>query len=219
VLSSNPAPGDAGGVFYLDVVSPFAYLLNATLDTAVVPIALERKPVLLAPILAAFGQKGPAEIPAKRTFTYAYCTWLAQQNRIPFQMPAAHPFNPIKYLRLILALNSAPAVISAVFRTLFATGLDPAEPLTWTTLMEELGIDDSEKLINAPEVKEKLRANTDDAIAKGVFGVPTILVDGRHFFGFDALPMLAAYLAGDKFFASEAMTSLAHVRVGATRVV
>ena len=217
MLTASPPPGRQGGAFYFDVVSPFAYLLNATFDRSALPIELERKPVLLAGMLHAFGQKGPAEIPSKRIFTYEYCTWLAQQHGIPFQMPAAHPFNPIRYLRLILALKCEPAVISAVFHTLFATGLDPAEPSTWTSLTDQLGVPDAEALIGNPDVKLQLRANTDDAIAKGVFGVPTIEVDERLFFGFDSLPMLAAYLVGDRFFTSDAMQSVTRIKVGATR--
>jgi 2-hydroxychromene-2-carboxylate isomerase len=219
VLTPNPSPGRRGGAYYFDVVSPFAYLLNATFDRSPVPIELDRKPVLLAGMLQAFGQKGPAEIAAKRTFTYEYCIWLAQQHGIPFLMPAAHPFNPIRYLRLILALKCDPVVISAVFHTIFATGQDPGDPGAWNSLTDQLGVADADSLIEAPAVKQLLRANTDEAVARGVFGVPTIAVDAKLFFGFDSLPMLAAYLAGDRFFMSDAMQSVAKIKVGATRTV
>ena len=55
---------------------------------------------------------------------------------------------------------------------------------------------------DSPDVKARLRANTEAAIARGVFGVPTFEVDGKLFWGFDALPMLAAYLAGEPGFDS-----------------
>jgi 2-hydroxychromene-2-carboxylate isomerase len=69
-------------------------------------------------------------------------------------------------------------------------------------------------LIEAPAVKQQLRDNTDAAVAAGVFGVPTILVEGHLFWGEDSLPMLRAYLAGDPVFDSPAMLA---ARYGARR--
>jgi 2-hydroxychromene-2-carboxylate isomerase len=207
----------ASGVLYFDVVSPFAYLMHERLKQQCLPLALEPRPVLFAAILNAFGQKGPAEIASKRTFTYQQCTWLAEQAGIKFVMPAAHPFNPVRYLRLVLALDCKPDVIDAVFATLFASGLDPQHPATWKALIDRLEIFDAEALIAAPEVKQKLRHNTDEAIARGVFGVPTVLLDERLFWGVDSLPMLAAYLADDGSLETPAMQAARLVRVGATR--
>jgi 2-hydroxychromene-2-carboxylate isomerase len=207
----------AAGVLYFDVVSPFAYLLHERLKQISLPLAIEPRPVLFAAMLNAFGQKGPAEIDSKRSFTYQQCTWLAEQAGIRFIMPAAHPFNPVRYLRLILALDCKPGVIDAVFATLFASGLDPQHPKTWKGLIDRLELFDAEALIAAPEVKLKLRHNTDEAIARGVFGVPTIVVDQRLFWGVDSLPMLSAYLAQDGSLDTPAMQAARAVRVGATR--
>jgi 2-hydroxychromene-2-carboxylate isomerase len=207
----------ASGVLYFDVVSPFAYLMHERLKQLCLPLALEPRPVLFAAMLNAFGQKGPAEIASKRAFTYQQCTWLAEQAGIKFVMPAAHPFNPVRYLRLVLALDCKPDVINAVFATLFASGLDPQHAATWKALIDRLEIFDAEALIAAPEVKQKLRHNTDEAIARGVFGVPTVLLDERLFWGVDSLPMLAAYLADDGSLETPAMQAARLVRVGATR--
>jgi len=209
--------GQKQATLYFDVVSPFAYLTQATLEKTALPLDLEFKPVLFAAVLNAFGQKGPAEIPAKRLVTYQYCTWLGQSLGIPFVMPAAHPFNPIRYLRLILATGCRADVIASVYRTLFATGLDPEDPATWHTLTTELQLENAGQLIEAPDVKERLRDNTQEAIALGVFGVPMIVVDGRLFWGLDALPMLREYLSDPSSLETKAMQHARQVRVGATR--
>jgi 2-hydroxychromene-2-carboxylate isomerase len=184
-----------------------------------VPIALERRPVLFAGLLIAFGSKGPAEIESKRRLTYELCTWTAQQQGMPFVMPSVHPFNPLRYLRLILALGDKPEVVSAVFEQLYTTGCDPEDAPAWQSVLERLGLSEAEaaRRMDDPEVKLRLRENTSQAVAAGVFGVPTICVDGKLFWGLDSLPMLRAYLRGDAGLDSPAMRAVAHVRFGATR--
>jgi 2-hydroxychromene-2-carboxylate isomerase len=204
-------------VLYFDVVSPYAYLLHERLKQLKLPLVIQARPVLFAAMLDAFGHKGPAEIAAKRIFTYEQCTWFAERAGIKFLMPAAHPFNPLQYLRLILALDCKPDVIDTVFATLFASGLDPAHPDTWQGLIDRLEIFDAHALIEAPDVKQQLRHNTEEAIARGVFGVPTVVLDERLFWGVDALPMLAAHLAHDGSLDTPAMQAARRVRLGATR--
>ncbi len=202
---------------YFDVVSPFSYLMDFRLRRAELPLKLDLKPVLFAGLLAAQGGKGPAEIPAKRTYTYEFCTFRAQASGIPFQMPPVHPFNPLRYLRLIIALGETREAASAVFDALWAAGADPEAPSTWQGIAQALGVADPDALIEARKVKQRLRDNTEAAIADGVFGVPTILVGDRLFWGEDSLPMLAAYLADDPIFRSPQMLAARQVRFGAHR--
>ena len=112
MTSTQPEPQ---AVLYFDVISPWACLMERTLQQDPLPVALERRPVLFAGLLNAFGHKGPAEIERKRRLTYELCTWKAQQQGMPFLMPAVHPFNPLRYLRLIIALGATGQVVSAVF--------------------------------------------------------------------------------------------------------
>lgn len=204
-------------ILYTDVISPYAYLMDALLRRSPPALDIELRPVLFAGLLNAHQSKGPAEIARKRIYTYEFCTWLAHSRGIAFQMPSAHPFNPIRYLRLIIALGNRREVASAVFDALFTTGDDPEAPATWQRLARQLGIDDPEPLIEAPTVKLQLRQNTDAAIAAGVFGVPTLLVGDRLFWGVDSLPMLAAYLADDGSLDTPQMLAARQVRVGTTR--
>ena len=83
--------------WYFDFVSPYSYISLHRLPELDARIVY--KPVLFAGLLNHWGQKGPAEIPAKRLWTYRYCAWRAGVLGIPFRFPAAHPFNPLQHLR------------------------------------------------------------------------------------------------------------------------
>lgn len=205
------------GVLYFDVISPWAYLMDAALRREPLPIDLEPRPVLFAGLLNSFGHKGPAEIERKRRFTYEFCTWTAQQMNIPFQMPAVHPFNPLRYLRLIIGLGAQPEVVSVVFDALYTSGVDPDSETVWQRLLGKLGVTSEYSEMNTPAVKEQLKHNTADAASIGVFGIPTVVVANRLFWGADSLPMLRAYLRGDPSFDSPQMKAAAQVRFGAQR--
>jgi 2-hydroxychromene-2-carboxylate isomerase len=215
---TTPAP-QPQGIFYFDVISPWACLMDQALRQDPLPLTLERRPVLFAGLLNAFGHKGPAEIQRKRRFTYELCTWTAQQQGTPFLMPAVHPFNPLRYLRLILALDATPQALSAVFAQLYTTGCDPDSQHAWQAMLERVGMTEAEAALrlNDPEIKARLKDNTAQAAAEGVFGVPTITLGDRLFWGLDSLPMLRALIARDPGLDSPAMRAAANVRFGATR--
>ncbi len=181
------------------------------------PFTLERRPVLFAGLLNAFGHKGPAEIERKRRFTYELCTWTAQQRGMPFLMPSVHPFNPLRYLRLILALDAKAEVVSEVFAQLYTTGCDPDSEQGWLGMLDRLGVNESSLRLDDPAIKARLKENTASSAAAGVFGVPTIIVGDRLFWGLDSLPMLRACLRGDTDLDSPAMQAASRVRFGASR--
>ena len=189
--------------FYLDFISPYAYLAFEKLPAALEGLSYSvlYRPVLFAGMLNHHGQLGPAEIAPKRDWTYRQVLWLAHRNGIELQMPAAHPFNPLALLRMALACGDDGLanryVCETVFRHVWRGGADAADPQRLVALGQLL----SPRRDPASEsVKAQLKANTDAAIAAGAFGVPTLAVDGKLFWGFDALPMLRAYLDGDVWF-------------------
>lgn len=207
--------------FYLDFISPYAYLAFETLPQALsdVDVQLVYRPVLFAGILKHHGQLGPAEIAPKRDWTYRQVLWQARAHSVALDMPRQHPFNPLQLLRLALACGpDAPGAVTRevcarVFRHVWVGGeaADDAERLgALTTELAPLKSPDGDR------VKAALRVNTDAAIAGGVFGVPAFEVDGQIFWGFDSLPMLRAYLLGDPFF-SGPWQSAASVGEGVTR--
>jgi 2-hydroxychromene-2-carboxylate isomerase len=203
--------------WYFDFISPFAYLQSEQLGLLGPRVNVRPRPVLFAALLAAAGHKGPAEIPAKRLFTYRYCIWQAKALGIPFKFPPEHPFNPLPLLRLAIACDCAPTVIHHIFRFVWRDGRLPDLPIEWAELVGELGIADAAARIGAPEVKAALRRNTDEAIARGVFGVPTLAIGDALFWGSDATRMAADYLAAGCRWDDPEYARVAELPVGATR--
>ena len=202
--------------WYFDFISPYSYLCLHRLAELPSDLALEYRPVLFAGLLGTWGQKGPAEIPAKRRWTYRSCQWWADAHGIPLRFPATHPFNPLQHLRLVIACGVTPASVRTVFEALWTTGADAADASGLAALARRLGVDDLARLA-APEVKDTLRRNTEEAAARGVFGVPTFAVDGELFWGNDSIDFLKAWLADPSLLDTAEHRRLAALPVGATR--
>ncbi len=206
--------------FHLDFISPYAYLAFEHLPAALQGLSyeMEYRPVLFAGFLKHHGQLGPAEIQPKRDWTYWQVLWLARVHGIPMQLPAAHPFHPLALLRLAVACGTGGAVnrhvCEIVFRHVWRGGADAADAARLQQLQAALQPDRDP---TADDVKAELKANTEAAVARGLFGVPTCEVDGKLFWGVDALPMLRAYLEGDGFFASGAWEQAAGLPTGVSR--
>lgn len=190
--------------FWFDVISPYAWLAFDRMPQALEgqSYLVEYRPLLLGAVLQHWGQRGPAELAPKRDWTYRQVLWLARQQGTPLQLPAQHPFNPLALQRLALACSppgGAPnrRVVEALFRHVWCEGADANDPQRLAELTARL---QPQRDPASAEVKEELKLSTQAAIEHGVFGVPAIELDGRLFWGLDALPMVAAALAGDPFF-------------------
>ena len=191
--------------FYLDFVSPYAWLALEQMPQALQGLSyhVEYRPVLLGALLQGSSNPGPAGIPDKRLWTYRHVTWLGQSLGIPLTMPAQHPFKPVALLRLALSHGRDACinrfVAQKVMEHVWTTGEDANDLQRLQKLREAL--QERKRLEeDGDEVKQWLRTNTDKAQQAGVFGVPAWEVDGRVFWGLDALPMLRSYLQGDTWF-------------------
>jgi 2-hydroxychromene-2-carboxylate isomerase len=203
--------------WYFDFVSPFAYLQSERLGVLGPRVSIRYRPVLLAALLGANGHKGPAEIAGKRTFTYRFCLWQARKLGIPLRFPPEHPFNPLPLLRLAIACDSSADAVRRIFRFVWRDGRMPDLPLEWAELAAELNARDADARIAAAEVKEELRRNTDEAIARGVFGVPTLAIGSELFWGLDATEMASEYIAAGCRYADAEYARVAALPVGAVR--
>jgi len=202
--------------WYFDFISPYAWLQAE--DFAQRPdLVLDCKPVLFAALLGHWGQLGPAEIEPKRAFTYRYTLWRARKLGLQVRLPRAHPFNPLPLLRLSLVTQARFDVVLRLFRFVWSEGNLPDDGPAWQALLTELGVEDGGRRLQDEGVKHALRRNGEEAIAAGVFGVPTAVVDGELFWGADSTQMLLDYLAGDACFDTEDMRRAGHLPIGQAR--
>jgi 2-hydroxychromene-2-carboxylate isomerase len=185
--------------FWFDPISPYAWLAFEQLPQALegLSYSVDYRPVLFAGLLGHWGQKGPAEIEPKRAWTFRHVHWLAHAHGIPMDTPAQHPFNPLPLLRLALAAGPNRRVVETVLHHAWRGGADADDATRLSALAVELA---PRRDAGCAQIKAELRQATDHAIAQGVFGVPTIVCDGRHFWGAEALPMLRAAILGDPWF-------------------
>jgi 2-hydroxychromene-2-carboxylate isomerase len=190
--------------FYFDYISPYAYVAWTQIHTiaarhgrTVAPI-----PVLFAALLNHHGQKGPAEIPAKRIYTFKDAYRKAHRYGLPpLEAPPSHPFNPLLALRvstLPLDLEVQRRIIDAFYAATWAGGGGVETPEAVSRILSGLGLDAPALLEQAESLPNKaaLRAQTEAAIKEQVFGVPTMIADGELFWGVDALPSLEDRLLG-----------------------
>jgi 2-hydroxychromene-2-carboxylate isomerase len=203
--------------WYFDIVSPFAYQQSEQLASLGPRVSIRYRPVLFAGLLNANGQKGPAEIAAKRAFTYRFCLWRAKALGVPLRFPPEHPFHPLPLLRLAIACDSSADAVHRIFRFVWRDGRLADLPIEWAELATMLGVPDAGSRIATADVKEELRKNTDEAIARGVFGVPTLAIGDELFWGADATGMAADFVAAGCRFNDPEYARVASLPMGATR--
>lgn len=217
--------------FFYDPISPYACLAFERLPQVLegLSFVVRYRPVLFAALLKAHGQLGPAEIPSKRDWTYRQVQWLAHHHGIRLELPAAHPFNPLPLLRLGLATatDEAPGdtsrfVTERLFRHVWHGGADPVSAERLMALEAELQEHMRQRErpwvdTDSETVKQRLRRNTDEALALGLFGVPSMVCGGRVFWGLDALPMMREALDGGAWFDGPAWEAARTLPVGVQR--
>jgi 2-hydroxychromene-2-carboxylate isomerase len=222
----DAAPMD-GLRYYLDFISPYAYLgwpqARALAERRGVP--LRPVPVLFAALLDANGQKGPAEIEPKRIYTFKHVTRVAHDLGLPLRPPPAHPFNPLLALRVAslpeLSDEERLRAVDWLYALVWATGEGVTDPGIVARALDAADLPGAAMVAEAgtPEAKERVRKQTEDAIARGVFGVPSIEVErtGEIFWGQDAIPHVERHLAGEDAVTPEWLERWRDLPAGAIR--
>jgi 2-hydroxychromene-2-carboxylate isomerase len=195
------SPGDIE--FFFDFVSPYSYLAWHKLPEVatrhgrrIVP-----RPMLFAAVLQARGTRGPAEVPARRAYTIKDLVRRAHDLGVPFNLPPAHPFNPLLALRVAaqpMSEENRVRVVAALFDAIWRTGAGVEGPEAIASALASVGVDCGVLLARTGDdaVKAAVRANGEEFLEAGGFGVPTMRVDGELFFGSDSLHFLDAFLSG-----------------------
>jgi 2-hydroxychromene-2-carboxylate isomerase len=187
--------------FFFDLSSPYSYLAA----TQMKPIAertgaeIAWRPMVLGAVFKTVGNEMPARVPHKARWMGNDLSRWAEHYGVPFRFSSHFPSNAIKAMRLVLVDDAkAAAVAMAGFRAMWADDRDITDDAELRRIAADGGLDAAAALqaIEKPEVKERLRANTEEAIARGAFGAPTMLVGDQLFWGNDRLHFVEAALRG-----------------------
>ena len=189
--------------FYFDPISPYVWLASTQLERIRDQTGHDIifKPILFAGLLKAHGHKGPAEIPAKRDYTFRDVMRRASTYGLEIQGPPIHPFNPLLTLRICTAIddNKTRAKFAcSVLDAAWSKGNDITDSKVVSRLAQECDIDPDWALASAQDmgIKSKLMQATDAAIQLGMFGVPTFRIDDQLFWGDDRIDQLFQHVRG-----------------------
>ncbi|MEK7687922.1 MAG: 2-hydroxychromene-2-carboxylate isomerase [Pseudomonadota bacterium] len=190
--------------FYYDYGSPYSYLADTQVEIIAkrAGAALARKPMLLGGIFKATGNASPMTVEQKSKWSAFDLPMWAKYYGVPFQR---NPFFPVNTLALMR--GAAAAQIDglferyhpAIYRAMWVDGRNLNDIAEVAAVLTAAGLDAARfgSRIQDQDVKDRLKATTDEAAARGVFGAPTSFVDGMMFFGNDRLPFVEMALKGE----------------------
>ena len=189
--------------FYFDFISPYSYFAWRKLPALAKKYnrEIEACPIVFGKLLDEWGQLGPAEIPPKNSWLNQYCLRYAAIHGFEFNPPKTHPFNPLAALRISLKEVSGVdqlKVIDTIFKGGWSRGADLGDLPTLISLLAKQSIDGEilSQKISETKIKNLLINETNKAIRKGVFGVPTIIIDDNLFWGNDQMDHIKLLLDG-----------------------
>ena len=190
--------------FYFDVGSPAAYLAWTQLPAlcATAGATLVCKPMLLGGVFQATGNRAPISVPLKGSYLFDDLARFARRYGVPFSLNPHFPVNTITLMRIAAGLEMRAdtrleAYLQAVFQALWVDGKNMTDPTTVADVLQAAGLDAAELMTLAadPQVKDRLRLQTEAAVARGVFGAPTMFVDGTLYWGQDRLDFVREALS------------------------
>jgi 2-hydroxychromene-2-carboxylate isomerase len=190
--------------FYFDYISHNAYLAWTQVHALAARHGREVRalPVVFGVLLGRWGQLGPAEVAPKRQWMGRDVVRKALRLGVPLAPPRSHPFNPLLALRVTCRVETPGErrrLVDALFRATWAESRDVTAPEVVAEVASRVGLDGAALVETAgqSETKDRLRSLTEEAIERGVFGVPTVIADGELFWGFDDFPNVDAFLRGE----------------------
>jgi len=189
--------------FFYDYASTYSYLAHRAIEELAARRGAELvfKPMVLGFVFKATGNAMPAAVPAKAAYMVHDVRRWVRHYKLPFHMPSIFPVNTIRALRTAIAAldeGTFAAYHHAVMEAYWANDQDIGDGEVLASIATAAGLDGARLVARAeePAVKDKLKANTDEAIARGVFGAPTFFVGDEMFWGNDRLHFVDEALAG-----------------------
>ena len=190
--------------FYFDVGSPAAYLAWTQLPALCLETGatLNYRPMLLGGVFQATGNRAPISVPLKGSYLFDDLGRFALRYGVPFSLNPYFPVNTITVMRIAAGLEMRAdmrleAYLQAVFDAIWVDGRNMSDPATVADVLQTVGLDAAELMALAADsqVKDRLRLQTEAAVARGVFGAPAMFVDGILYWGQDRLDFVREALS------------------------
>jgi 2-hydroxychromene-2-carboxylate isomerase len=189
--------------FWFDFSSPYAYFASQSVGAVAERAGCRQvwRPFLLGVAFKATGMGPLSRTPLRGDYARRDWERLSRRMKAPFRLPPQHPIAALAASRAfywadIESADQARAFASRLFHAYFADGRDIADPGCVVAIAGELGLDANRlrRALDEPPLKAVLRASTDEALRRGVFGSPFFFADGEAFWGGDRLPMVEEWL-------------------------
>jgi 2-hydroxychromene-2-carboxylate isomerase len=190
--------------FYFDFASPYGYMASTVIDALAAKHGREVvwRPILLGAVFKVTGGVPLPMVPLKGDYSKRDFVRSAGFYGIPYRLPTVFPISSQAPARAFYWLDAkdpakAKALVSALYRAYFVDDVNISNPADTIAVSAKFGLDaaEVEAAINDPAIKDRLKAEVEKAIARGVFGSPYIVVDGEPFWGMDRLDQLEKWLA------------------------
>jgi 2-hydroxychromene-2-carboxylate isomerase len=182
--------------FYFDIVSPTSYLASTQLPAIAerAGATIDWRPFLLGGVFRTTGNRPPAELAPKGVYMYRDLQRFARRYGVEIEMSPYFPLNTLTTMRVVTGVqlrhpDSFLALVKAAYRAAWVEQRNVGEDAVIGEILTSVGLDPSSVLPLAAEqaIKDKLRAETEGAVARGAFGAPTFFVGDEMFFGQDRL--------------------------------
>jgi 2-hydroxychromene-2-carboxylate isomerase len=181
--------------FFFDYASPYSYLACEQVEAIAQRTGAELRwrPFLLGAVFKATGNVPPVNNAHKAAYLAKdLLDWTRYLGLPDFRLPDSFPINSLKANRLALVAAEKGRIVPlshATFRAAFAEGKDISDPQVLEGLARTAGLEPAAALAltDNQEIKDALRRNTEEAVARGAFGAPTFFVGDAMFFGNDRL--------------------------------
>ncbi|WP_048438158.1 2-hydroxychromene-2-carboxylate isomerase [Caenimonas sp. SL110] len=191
--------------FFFDVGSPAAYIAWTQLPHICSQAAgqIDFKPMLLGGVFQATGNHSPTTVPAKGAYMMDDLARYAKRYGVGFRHNPHFPINTLTLMRAITGVQQHESarfaeLTDAIYKAIWVDGKDMNDPAVVGAVLQDAGFDPQALLALAsdPQVKERLKTVTQEAVSRGVFGAPTFFVDGRMYWGQDRLDFVKEQLEG-----------------------
>lgn len=190
--------------FFFDLGSPASYLAHTQLPVLCrdCGAALVYRPMLLGGVFQATGNASPAMIPAKGRYMIRDLARYAERYGVPMRFNPHFPINTLSLMRLLVAVQlhqpeRLDDALQALFQATWVDGVNMGDPARVAEVLAAAGLDAAalQQQIGEPAVKDALKATTEEAVRRGVFGAPTCFVGDDMYFGQDRLEFVREALS------------------------